>query len=223
MEKESTRTSLSYEHQRQIRKSGIRKGHESWATPKIISMRNNPKAPCWEKSKAVLGGQQGRSAEVGCARGVLRSSQGPCPCQFLHHNRSLLSPPDTPAAARPQTGLLGSGTGRGKTTGPAEQVGTCQEFNLALLNYPAQLDFPCHPPSISWDYLVQRWGENDTGGGRTWSISLKSGLMSPPQRKGADRAAVKFNCPQDNVLQCRIYYTFILKTCRLNTLSLNDF
>lgn len=132
-------------------------------------------------------------------------------------------PPDTPAAARPQTGLLGSGTGRGKTTGPAEQVGTCQEFNLALLNYPARLDFPRRPPSISWDYLVQRWGENDTGGGRTWSISLKSGLMSPPQCKGADRAAVKFNCPQDNVLQCRIYYTFILKTCRLNTLSLNDF
>lgn len=149
-EKESTRTSLSYEHQRQIRKSGIRKGHESWATPKIISMRNNPKAPCWEKSKAVPGGQRGRSTEVGCARKVLRSSQlpGAVSLPVLASQSVPPVPPRTPQQQPdPQTGLLGSGTGRGKTTGPAEQVGTCKAFNLALLNHPARLNFTWLPPA----------------------------------------------------------------------------
>lgn len=152
MEKESTRTSLSYEHQRAVRKSGIRKGHESRATPKIISMRNNPKAPRWEKSKAVLGGQQGRSAEVGCARRVHGDRVPASSCITIG---PFCRPPlpDTPAAARPQTGLLGSGTGRGKTTGSAEQVGTCQEFNLALLNYPTRLDFAWLPPLPTQHFL----------------------------------------------------------------------
>lgn len=143
MEKESTQTALSYEHQRQIRKSGIRKGHESWATRKIISMRNNPKAQRWEKSKTILGSQRGRSTEVGCARRVRRSSKplggrrelalGWGRPQRSHHSRSPLSSaahphrPWTPWQQQDlRTGLLGRGAGRGKTTGPGEQVSTCQ-------------------------------------------------------------------------------------------------
>lgn len=179
MEKESIQTVLSYEHQREIGKSGFRKGHGSRASRKVISMRNNPKVQCWEKSKQILWGQQGRSAEVSCVRRLCRSSQplvggqvaasgtrslpvltsAPVPCPLL-----CIPPPlDTPAAARPQTGLLRSAGGRGNTAGLAEKVSVCWVSNGVLPNCPACLDLgwlppswlPCPStqlPSISWDY-----------------------------------------------------------------------
>ena len=100
----------------------------------------------------------GRSAQVGCARRLHRSSQPP-----VRGGRGLvlgqvpvgaritivpLVPWGTlAAAAGPQTGLLGSATGRGKKTSPGEQVSKCQACNLALLNYPAWLDFVQLSPS----------------------------------------------------------------------------
>lgn len=48
MEKESAQTVLSHEHQREIGKSGFRKGHGSRASREVISMRNNPEEQRWE-------------------------------------------------------------------------------------------------------------------------------------------------------------------------------
>lgn len=117
MEKESTRTSLSYEHQRAVRKSGIRKGHESRATPKIISMRNNPKAPRWEKSKAVLGGQQGRSAEVGCTRRVHGDRVPASSCITI--GPFCRPPPQTPQQQPDlKLGCLAAARGEGRPPAP---------------------------------------------------------------------------------------------------------
>lgn len=163
MEKESTQTVLTYEHQRQIGKSGFRKGHESWATRKVISMRNNPKPQRWEKSETVLGGQRGRSTEVGRTRRVRRSSQPrwgergtgsaarslpalasqwvpSVPCCHLRH-------PGHPSSSRTSGWAAWQGCREREDHQPRRAGEHMLRHNLALPNYPARLDFGWLPPS----------------------------------------------------------------------------
>lgn len=86
---------------------------------------------------------------------------------------TLLPPLDTPATAGPQTRLLGSGVGTGKTTNPSEQISTCGACNLVLLNYLPRLaqwraafPQPAALPACSTAQHFLGWFSSGMGGKR---------------------------------------------------------
>ena len=202
-------------------------------------MRNNPKAGEYQRQPWEASGEGAwkRGVWGGCTGAPSPSEEGTggwlwgevpaTACITVGPFCPLLRTPDTLATAGPQTGLLDSGMVRGKTIGPREQVSMCRVCNLALPNYPCRLDFmhlppsrlPCpHTPAAQHFlglFSSEMGGKPD---GMWEDLKHLSEAWCLPAGKRADRAAVKFNCPQDDVLQCRICSTFlfILKTCHLS-------